>query len=223
MAGLLGDVLPFIYGQSNRLKRHLGGLLSDPMGSLEQTAGGLLDSHRTQQGLLSQAMPDPKNPFKVQDKAAMQQAAMNMLTGPLGFAPVGMNALKSGMADKPLDYQIDHKPMTEAGGAARLHDLTKSFGDDIYGPNALQYFGSGDAREKAILKALNAVRGKPDAMVTIYRGVPDGVSNINAGDWVTLDPRVAADYGRVVKMQVPASHITGWSDSLLEFGYHPPK
>ena len=90
MAGLLGDVLPFIYGQSNRLKRHLGGLLSDPMGSLEQTAGGLLDSHRTQQGLLSQAMPDPKNPFKVQDKAAMQQAAMNMLTGPLGFAPAGI-------------------------------------------------------------------------------------------------------------------------------------
>jgi hypothetical protein len=21
---------------------------------------------------------------------------------------------------------------------------------------------------------------------------------------------------------VPASHVTGWADSLLEFGYHPP-
>jgi hypothetical protein len=92
MAGLLDGVLPFLYSQGDRAKRHLGGLLSDPMGTLEQTAGGLLDSHREQQGLLSRAMPDKKRPFKVQDQAALQQAAMNMLTGPLGFAPAGITA-----------------------------------------------------------------------------------------------------------------------------------
>ena len=122
----------------------------------------------------------------------------------------------------PIPYQIEHKPMTDAGGASRLHDLATSFGDDIYGPNALQYFGSGDAREKTTVKLLQSLRGKPDAQVTVYRGVPSGAKGINAGDWVTLDPKVASEYGNVVSMKVPASHITSWPDSLLEFGYFPP-
>lgn len=126
----------------------------------------------------------------------------------------------------PKEYAIDHRPMTIEGGAAQLHDLTTAFGEDVYGPNALQFYGSGDAREKRVLAVLKQIRGKPDAMVTIYRGVPAGGSagKINAGDWVTLDKAVAADYGpQVVSMQVPASHVTSWSDSLLEFGYYPPK
>lgn len=128
--------------------------------------------------------------------------------------------------NKPA-YQIDHAPMTEAGGAARLDDLLPAFGDDIYGKNALQFFGSGDAREKAVLKTLASVRGKPDALVTIYRGGPKEMGAINAGDWVTLSKEAAADYaaqhagGRVIELKVPASHVTSWADSLLEFGYFP--
>jgi len=126
-----------------------------------------------------------------------------------------------------LLYQIEHKPMTKAGGASTLDDLVPSFGEDIYGKNALQFFGSGDPRERSIVRTLAALRGKPDAPVTIYRGVPSEAKGINAGDWVTIDPKVAADYaaqhpgGRVVSMQVPASHVTSWADSLMEFGYHP--
>lgn len=92
MAGLLDGVLPYLYSQGDRMKRHIGGLLADPMGTLEQTAGGIQDSHRAQQGLLSQAFADKARPFKPTDKNAMQQAAMNMLTGPLGFAPAGITA-----------------------------------------------------------------------------------------------------------------------------------
>ena len=138
------------------------------------------------------------------------------------------------MADKYMDktgmrlgaapaYQIEHKPMQITGGASPLHDLGSSFGSDIYGKNALQYFGSGDPREKQVLDILNKVRGNPNAEVTIYRGVPKGVSGINPGDWVTLHPNVAAYYGNVISQKVPASHITSWPDSLLEFGYHPPE
>ena len=118
--------------------------------------------------------------------------------------------------------------MTKAGGAATLDDLSPAFGEDIYGKNALQYFGSGDPRERSVVKTLASLRGKPDASVTIYRGVPSDAKGISAGDWVTLEPKVAADYaaqhpnGRIVSMQVPASHVTSWPDSLLEFGYHPP-
>jgi hypothetical protein len=128
-----------------------------------------------------------------------------------------------------LAYQIEHKPMSVDGGASTLDDLAPAFGDDIYGKDALQFFGSGDPREKGIIKTLKSLRGKPDAMVTIYRGVPADVAGINPGDWVTLSKEVALDYadqhpgGKIVSMAVPANHVTGWSDSLMEFGYFPPK
>jgi hypothetical protein len=127
------------------------------------------------------------------------------------------------------DYQIEHKPMTVAGGASTMDDLLPAFGEDIYGKDALQFFGSGDSREAKAVRIMKSVRGKPGAMVTIYRGVPDGVDKINPGDWVTLVKEAADDYasqhegGKVVSMKVPAAHVTSWSDSLLEFGYHPPE
>lgn len=130
--------------------------------------------------------------------------------------------LGEGAMSQKLQYQIDHKPMTKDAGAATLDDLASSFPEDVYGKDALRLYGSGDKREVAVLRQLQGLRGKPDAMVTVYRGVPVGVSAINPGDWVTLSKEVAADYGNVVSLQVPASHVTAWADSLLEFGYFPP-
>ena len=90
MAGLLGDVLPWVYSQGDRAKRFLGGLLSDPVGSAAQTAGLLGDKHREMQALQAQAFPDQSRPFKVGDSKALGQMADAMLTGPLGFAPAGI-------------------------------------------------------------------------------------------------------------------------------------
>lgn len=143
--------------------------------------------------------------------------------GALPLMPAIAGIMSKADKTKDLAYQISHRPMQDAGGASRLHDLLPAFGDDIYGKNALQFFGSGDAREKDVLRVLHSLRGKPDAEVTIYRGVPKGsASMINAGDWVTLSPKVAADYGdQVLSMKVKASDVTSWPDSLLEFGYFP--
>ena len=148
------------------------------------------------------------------------------------------NMLGMGIPAKPIagavgevnalaKYAMEHRPMTDAGGAARLHDLTPAFGEDVYGPQAMRFFGSGgayDAAERQILKMMKSVRGKPDAPVTIYRGLPADVpTGINPGDWVTLSPQLAELYGpNVARMTVPASHVTSWADSLGEFGYHPP-
>jgi hypothetical protein len=120
-----------------------------------------------------------------------------------------------------LDYRIEHRPMTVEGGASRLHDAGSVFGEDIYGKNALQYFGSGLSGEKTSLDILKKVRGNPDAEITIYRGVPEGVNTINKGDWVTLDPKMAEEYGNVISKKVKAKDITTWPDSLVEFGYYP--
>jgi hypothetical protein len=90
MAGLLDGVLPYLYSRSDALKRQIGGLLSDPMGTLAQTAGLLSDNANTQQGLMGQAFANPKRPFQVTDQDAMMQAAQAMLNGPLGIAPAGI-------------------------------------------------------------------------------------------------------------------------------------
>jgi hypothetical protein len=92
MAGLLSDVLPFIYSQGDRAKRHLSGLIADPLGSIQQTAGGIVDAGRAQQGLLAQAFGNPQRPFQVTNEPALAQASQNALQGPLGFAPAGITA-----------------------------------------------------------------------------------------------------------------------------------
>jgi hypothetical protein len=120
-----------------------------------------------------------------------------------------------------LDYRIQHRPMTVEGGASKLHEAGSVFGEDVYGKNALQYFGSGLSGEKTSLDILKKVRGNPDAEITIYRGVPKGVNTINKGDWVTLDPKMAEEYGNVISKKVKAKDITTWPDSLVEFGYYP--
>lgn len=120
-----------------------------------------------------------------------------------------------------LDYGMQHRPMTIEGGAAKLYDAGTAFGQDVYGKNALQYFGSGLSGEKTSLDILKKVRGNPDAEITIYRGVPEGVNSINKGDWVTLDQKMAEEYGNVISKKVKAKDITTWPDSLVEFGYYP--
>lgn len=126
------------------------------------------------------------------------------------------------------DYRIQHRPMKIESGSSWIYDLTPSFGEDIYGPNAIQFFGSGDPREAKIIRLLKSIRGNQNAQVTIYRGVPiEAPDEINSGDWVTLDKSVAQQHadllksGKVISKTVPASHVTGWADSLLEFGYFP--
>jgi hypothetical protein len=92
MAGLLGDVLPYLYGRGNVLRRGLLDFAQNPLESLQQTAGLLVDKGREQQNVLAKAFSDQREPFKVTDRGALDQATMNVLAGPLGFAPVGMMA-----------------------------------------------------------------------------------------------------------------------------------
>lgn len=90
--GLLSGVLPAIYSASNRMKRGLLDFYQNPGASMEQTAGGLLDSHRRQSETMDKAFSNPERPLQITDEQALAQATDNMLTGPLGFAPVGMTA-----------------------------------------------------------------------------------------------------------------------------------
>jgi hypothetical protein len=135
---------------------------------------------------------------------------------------------------KGPEYGMAHRPVTVEGGAARLHDLTPAFGDDIYGKSAAQFYGTGNsALDRQTLSVLNGLRGKPDALVTAYRAVPKDApaSSFNHGDWVTVNRNYAKQHGestldgnyRIIEQRVPASHLTTNADSFHEQGYYPPK
>lgn len=106
MPGLLGDVLPWAFSQGDRAKRYVGGLLGDPVGSMEQTAGLLMDKRREHQALQQQAFADPANPFRITDRPALAQLTDQGM-GLLGVAPTGMtinvNALQKQFPELTFD------------------------------------------------------------------------------------------------------------------------
>jgi hypothetical protein len=67
----------------------------------------------------------------------------------------------------------------------------------------------------------------PEEEITIYRGVPKGIKDINPGDWVTALPQLAKDYaggdGEVISMKVkvkdllsdPSSGEGGYTDEMV--------
>jgi len=70
--------------------------------------------------------------------------------------------------------------------------------------------------------------GSPDELVTIYRGLPKNQKNINSGDFVTTNSRLAQDYagdGHVIKMTVKKSELLDDINEPLgeEYIYRKPQ
>jgi len=129
-------------------------------------------------------------------------------------------------------FRGQHRPMTVENGAARLHDLTPSFGEDIYGVNARRFFGTGDdVMDNATLNILKRVRGKPDSEITVFRAIPKDAPDVplSSGDWVTVNRSYAAQHGeaalrgdyRVIQQKVRVRDLTTNADSFHEMGYYP--
>lgn len=79
-------------------------------------------------------------------------------------------------------------------------------------------------------RQLQAANGKPDHPVTVYRALPAGRREINAGDWVTTSGAYARTHGEsnlrhtpwhVVKADVPARHLFN-EGYMSEWGYQGP-
>ena len=71
------------------------------------------------------------------------------------------------------DYRGEHQAPGPEDGAP-LHDLTKVYPDDVYGPNGFQYYGeTGDPSDRTNFSLVQSMRGKPNASVTMYRAVPN--------------------------------------------------
>lgn len=124
------------------------------------------------------------------------------------------------------DYRRSHQPF--AAGPF-LSDLTPIFGADVYAHPEWYSFGHGESYERESVRVFLSVRGRPDALVTVYRAVPPGVDTINPGDWVAISEAYARQHAiqdddpandwPVISRQVRAGEVcTGGSD-LIEWGW----
>jgi ribosomal protein S18 acetylase RimI-like enzyme len=106
MAGLLADVLPWAYSRGNALQRALGGLLADPAGTAQQSAGLLGDNMRSMNRLAQVAYGDPNSPLPTNKQAG--NALMDaVFANAIGFAPAGMIDVKALGAKYPdVDFNL---------------------------------------------------------------------------------------------------------------------
>jgi 8-oxo-dGTP pyrophosphatase MutT (NUDIX family) len=131
------------------------------------------------------------------------------------------------------EYGGHHRPME----GPPLHDLTaegedgQMWPDDVY-DHPEWYNSSSSEHFQEGVRAIHRYRGKPEAMATIYRAAPKGLTHINPGDWVTPVASYARLHGRkskstqdwpIYKAQVPAKHVlNGGMEPMYEWGYSGP-
>jgi hypothetical protein len=126
------------------------------------------------------------------------------------------------------NYRGYHRAPSRAddvGGPAT--DIETGLMPDFYARPNIYTTGMPQA-DKESVRAIMAIRNKPDAKVTVYRAVPIGVEKINPGDWVTLSPSYAESHllsnvetGHVISMEIPAKDLWFDGNSINEFGYDP--
>ena len=94
----------------------------------------------------------------------------------------------------------------------------------LYFPNLNDYSDS-----RRMIQMLKQIQGKPDAIVTIYRGAPSG-GVLHTGNWVTPSFDYVKDYAgegmnsgnkdsKIYSYRVKARDLSFDGDSIFEFGY----
>ena len=123
------------------------------------------------------------------------------------------------------DYKMQHTaPML--GDNPSGSDIS-SVMPDIYSGNAQNYYGTGAAYDAKAIAKIQSMKGRPNKEVTVYRAVPDGVSDISSGDWVTTTreyarDHIGADEGyKIISRKVKARELATDGNSIHEFGYDP--
>jgi hypothetical protein len=146
-----------------------------------------------------------------------------------GAAGAGGASDAAGEAEtaEATDYRGYHTAPRRADGfGAPATDVEEMMPDFYERPNI--YTTGMPTADKESVSALMAIRGKPTKPVTIYRAVPEGVDEINPGDWVTMSPTYAKQHllsnleaGHVISRTIPAGDLWFDGDSINEFGYDP--
>ena len=147
--------------------------------------------------------------------------------GGAGGAGEAEGGAGEGETAEATDYRGYHTAPRRADGfGAPATDVEEMMPDFYERPNI--YTTGMPTADKESVSALMAIRGKPTKPVTIYRAVPEGVDEINPGDWVTMSPTYAKQHllsnleaGHVISRTIPAGDLWFDGDSINEFGYDP--
>ncbi|MEF3322881.1 hypothetical protein PV375_04205 [Gulosibacter sp. GYB002] len=112
------------------------------------------------------------------------------------------------------DYRGRHAaPGPDGDGTTVRLDQVGTADDTVFPRDVTRYperYGGTHAHGNA---QVADARANPDAMVTVWRAVPDGVDTINPGDWVAISRDYAAQHGaserapRILEAQVPAREL----------------
>ena len=131
-----------------------------------------------------------------------------------------------------LKYKGMHEAPTEGARMSYMDD--DMYPSDIYSEEGARLYGHGGTdvdRDRRMHGLLMSVRGKPEAVVTVYRSVPSGAKGtISKGDWVSPDRQYAEHHGartlgddgyKILSKEVKAGELVTEGNSLYEFGYSP--
>lgn len=181
---------------------------------------------------LLNAIDDFLNPGVLEKKVNIQKQDPFM---PRQFDKLAEEAKKYASAEEFVGAQFSKKPEYGMGhrpswdGAPPAHNLLEGnmLPRDVYThPDFSIASGAIRRGEKAANEswsALQKIKGKPDAEITIYRA---GKKNqLNTGDWVTFSKKYAADSvegaEKVYSFKVKAKDVLFAGDDINEFGYYP--
>lgn len=128
----------------------------------------------------------------------------------------------------PEEYRGSHTAPNAQVYGGTLDDLAKIMPADVYSSKGIRLYGIGDPRiDQEWFKAAYLSKGQPDRMVEVYRAVPKGVKDINAGDWVTTSKTYAKNHGEntlngeyeIISKKVKAKTLSS-EGYPYEFGYN---
>lgn len=126
-----------------------------------------------------------------------------------------------------MQYRISHQAPgpEEDGTTTSLDQIGKS--NEVFPDDVFEHPKNYGLQHESTLKTISEVKDNPDAMVRVWRAVPQDIDVINQGDWVALSSEYAdgeslADGGHVISALARAGDL--WSEGLLEeWGYQGAK
>lgn len=123
------------------------------------------------------------------------------------------------------EYRLAHRaPGPEEDGTTVRLDQVGGEHDEVFPTDVKQHPKRYGAQHPTTIDQVQRSSGKPDAVVQVWRAVPEGVKTIHPGDWVALSEQYARsesllENGQVITATVRASQL--WSEGLLEeWGYN---
>jgi hypothetical protein len=130
-----------------------------------------------------------------------------------------------------VDYRGTHTAPTGKFNEGSLDAMNRTYPDDLYSKDGARFYGdtANPRWDREMHQIILAVKGKPEAEVTVYRAIPKGMSEtINAGDWVTPYRPYAESHGErfeggfdILSKKVRAGELFTEGNSLFEFGWGP--